>query len=144
MKRNKCRGCKSNKLEKFLDLGDMPLAGGFLPSVEKIKDEKLFPLPIYVCRDCCLVQILDLIDPEILFQDYSFSSSTIDPLRKHFEDYAKWLKNNLHPKLVVEFGCNDGVLLTPLEKLDIKACGVDISQNITEMARSKDLDVLTS
>ena len=143
MKRNKCRGCKSKKLEKFLDLGNMPLAGGFLSSVEKIKDEKLFPLPIYVCRDCCLVQILDLIDPEILFQDYSFSSSTIDPLRKHFEDYAKWLKNNLHPKLVVEFGCNDGVLLTPLEKLDIKACGVDISQNITEMARSKDLDVLT-
>ena len=142
MSRTVCRGCESNYLEKFLDLGEMPLAGGFLSGAEAIFEEKLYPLPIHVCRECGLVQILKPIDPEILFQDYSFSSSTVGPLVQHFETYAKWLQDKLDPNLVVEFGCNDGILLKPLEKLGIKVCGVDVSQNITEIARDNGLDVI--
>jgi novobiocin biosynthesis protein NovU/D-mycarose 3-C-methyltransferase len=121
----------------------MPLAGGFLPNAEAITKEKFYPLPIHVCQDCGLVQILEVIDPEILFQDYSFASSTIGPLVQHFESYATWLRDKLNPNFVVEFGCNDGILLVPLEKLGIKACGIDISRNITEMARAQGLDVVT-
>ena len=143
MSRTVCRGCESDNLEKFLDLGEMPLAGGFLPGTEAIAKEKLYPLPVHVCRKCGLVHILEPIDPEILFQDYSFSSSTIGPLIQHFENYAKWLQDKLAPNFVVEFGCNDGILLKPLAQLGIKACGVDVSQNITEMARDKGLDVVT-
>ena len=62
---------------------------------------------------------------------------------KHFEAYAQWLVDRLHPGKVVEFGCNDGVLLAPLQKRGVQAIGVDISQNITEMARAKGLDVVT-
>lgn len=143
MSRTICRGCESDNLEKFLDLGEMPLAGGFLPGVEAIAKEKLYPLPVHVCRKCGLVQILEPIDPEILFQDYSFSSSTIGPLIQHFENYARWLQDKLDPEFVVEFGCNDGILLKPLEQLGVKACGVDVSENITGMARDRGLDVLT-
>jgi novobiocin biosynthesis protein NovU/D-mycarose 3-C-methyltransferase len=128
---------------KFLDLGEMPLAGGFLDNEEAIPNERLYPLPAHVCQGCGLVQILEAIDPEILFQDYSFSSSTIGPLVKHFDDYAKWLKEKLSPRFVVEFGCNDGILLEPLVQMGVKACGVDVSDNITEMAREKGLDVIT-
>lgn len=143
MGRTTCRGCESNKLLQFLDLGMMPLAGGFLPNVDAIAGEKLYPLNICVCERCGLVQILDPVDPEILFQGYSFSSSTVGPLVRHFKNYAAWLKDRLSPKLVVEFGCNDGILLEPLEALGIKACGVDISKNITDIARAKGLDVIT-
>lgn len=143
MRRKICSGCESNRLEQFLDLGRMPLAGGFLPSAEAISQEGFFPLPVHVCRDCGLVQIVEVVDPEILFQSYSFSSSTVGPLVQHFRDYAAWLKDKLAPQLVVEFGCNDGILLEPLERLGVKACGVDISSNITDMARAKGLDVTT-
>ena len=143
MPRTDCRGCKSDNLKIFLDLGEMPLAGGFLSNTEAIKKEKLYPLPTHVCHNCGLVQILEAIDPEILFQDYSFASSTVDPLVQHFEKYAKWLQDKLNPKFVIEFGCNDGILLKPLEQLGVKACGVDVSHNITEMARSNGLDVIT-
>ena len=71
MKRKECRACKSKKLELFLDLGKMPLAGGFLASADAIPYEKVYPLPIHVCQECSLVQILEIINPEILFQDYS-------------------------------------------------------------------------
>ncbi len=141
--RTKCRGCESGELEVFLDLGNMPSAGGFLPGKDAIADEQLYPLPVHVCRKCGLVQILEPIDPNVLFKDYSFASSTIAPLVQHFEEYAKWLKEKLNPDFVVEFGCNDGILLKPLAKLGIKSCGVDISENITEMARNNGLDCIT-
>jgi SAM-dependent methyltransferase len=141
-KRTCCRACGSKNIEVALDLGMMPLAGGFLADQAALKKEQKFPLPIYVCNDCSLVQICDIIDPEILFQDYSFSSSTIAPLVDHFTKYAQWLNAKFQPKVVVEFGCNDGILLKPLQELGIKACGVDVSRNITDLAQSKGLDAV--
>jgi novobiocin biosynthesis protein NovU/D-mycarose 3-C-methyltransferase len=121
----------------------MPLAGGFLANQAAISREQKYPLVIHVCEECGLVQIANPIDPDILFQDYSFSSSTIGPLVKHFEQYAAWLRERFKPQTVLEFGCNDGVLLAPLERLGVRAYGIDISANITEMARSKGLAVHT-
>ena len=89
------------------------------------------------------MQIVDPVDPEILFQDYSFSSSTVAPLVKHFEGYAAWIKERFSPASVIEFGCNDGILLRPLEAVGVKAVGIDISANITGIARDKGLDVVT-
>jgi C-methyltransferase len=138
-----CRACESADLQSILNFGPLPLAGGFLAGREAIEAEKQYPLEIHACAGCGLVQVLDPVDPEILFQDYSFSSSTIKPLVDHFEAYAHWLVERLHPKKVVEFGCNDGVLLAPLQKAGVHAIGVDISQNITDLARAKGLDVIT-
>ena len=139
----KCRGCESKNLSVILNLGNMPSAGGFLKSLEDISDEKTYPLPIYSCNECSLVQIINPIDPSVLFKDYAFASSTVSPLIKHFEDYADWLNTNFHPKSVMEFGCNDGILLKPLQDLGILSVGVDISENITAMARENGLKVET-
>ena len=138
-----CRACSGKNLIEFLDLGEMPSAGGFLRSSEDFSVERLYPLPIYVCNDCSLVQITNPIDPNILFKDYAFSSSTVNPLVSHFENYANWIHDNFSPVSVLEFGCNDGVLLKPLEKLGIKSVGIDISENITQLARDQGLMVDT-
>jgi SAM-dependent methyltransferase len=138
-----CRGCGETALRLALDLGEQPLAGGFLSGLEAVASERQFPLRAFVCGQCALVQIIDVVDPDILFQDYSFSSSTIPALVSHFEAYAQWLSERFQPRRVVEFGCNDGVLLAPLEQLGIDAWGVDISGNITDIARAKGLQVLT-
>lgn len=143
MGRITCRGCESRKLEPFLDLGEMPSAGGFLANRETIAHEKFYPLKVHICEVCGLVQILDAIAPDVLFEEYSFASSTVGPLVRHFKDYASWLRQAFSPRVVVEFGCNDGILLSPLKELGITAFGVDISRNVTEMARAKGLDVLT-
>lgn len=144
MNREICRGCGSNELEQIIDLGPQPLAGGFLPpDTDAIEKEKRHPLPIHFCCNCGLLQTLHVIPPDILFENYCFSSSTIEYLVNHFEEYALWMKNHYSPGSVVEFGCNDGILLAPLEKLNIKACGVDISKNITKIAKDKGLNVIT-
>jgi SAM-dependent methyltransferase len=138
-----CRGCGRGPLAEFLDLGDMPLAGGFLEGIEAAAKEQRYPLSIHVCQECGLVQIVDPVDPDVLFQNYSFSSSTVKPLVAHFEGYAEWLATRLTPRTVVEFGCNDGILLRPLHEFDINAVGVDISENITALGRNAGLDILT-
>lgn len=140
---SKCRGCNSDNLFEILNLGNMPSAGGFLKNLDEAETEITYPLPIFACKKCSLVQIINPIDPSILFKDYAFASSTVSPLIKHFEDYANWLNNNFQPKSVIEFGCNDGILLKPLQDLGILSVGVDISENITAIARKNGLKVET-
>lgn len=139
-----CRSCQSRRLDLLIDFGAMPLAGAFLDGPAAVKAERFYPLPVHVCADCALVQIVQPIDPSILFQDYSFSASTIPALVRHFDSYAQWLQDRLHPKTVVEFGSNDGVLLRPLTRLGITAVGVDLSANIGQIARAQGLEVVTA
>ena len=95
--RTTCRGCDGSRLEMIFDFGEVPLAGGFLAGPEAIATERRYPLRVHVCHDCALVQILDVVDPQILFTDYSFSSSTVPPLVDHFRKYAAWLVERFRP-----------------------------------------------
>lgn len=141
--RNCCRVCHSTSLVKFLDLGDMPLAGGFLSS-DQIHDEKKYPLQVYFCKNCSLVQILDVIDQDTLFFNYKYRSSVIKTLNEHFLNYAKEIKSRFLKKdeLVVEIGSNDGVLLQPFKDLGVNYLGVEPAANIAEIAISKGLKVI--
>ena len=141
---HKCRNCKSvENFIEILNLGPMPLAGGFLDKSD-IPNEKLYELKVHSCKICGLVQILDAITPEILFENYSFTSSTVIPLVTHFENLAKEISSRINSKSkILEIGCNDGILLAPLNKMGFQTIGVDISKNITQVARSKGLNVYT-
>src|SRR5215211_405723 len=139
-----CRACHSTDLDVMVDFGALPLAGGFLVDEVEIAREQRYPLAVHVCNACALVQIVEPVDPDVLFQDYSFSSSTIAGLVRHFDDYAGWLVDRLEPEFVVEFGCNDGVLLQPLSERGVRSVGVDVSENITDLARQRGHDVVTA
>lgn len=141
--RTTCRACQGTALELLLQLGPQPLAGSFLTHKEEFISEQFYSLDIFFCHTCGLIQILDVIPPDILFKNYFFSTSTVKPLVAHFQKYARWIKKYYQPKKVLEFGCNDGALLVALQQVGVEAFGIDISENITEMARSKGLNVHT-
>jgi methylation protein EvaC len=130
-----CRFCDSKDLQVVLDLGLMPLAGAFLKE-DEIWDERFYPLELQFCCNCCMVQVSCVPDPKDLFNEkYFFHSSSVLSLVRHFEDYAtdvffKFLADR-HDPVVLEVGCNDGVLLRPLAKLGCKVIGVDPSINAT-------------
>src|SRR3954454_16694013 len=98
-----CRACAAGSAQPFLDLGEMPLAGGFLRE-DQIASEQRYPLIISLCEHCSCVQITDPVDPDILFQDYSFKTGTIPGLVRHFDAYAECLQTTFAPRSVVEFG----------------------------------------
>lgn len=131
--RTTCAFCEGTALEKIIDFGEVALAGGFLKP-EKFAAEQRFPLRVHFCRDCYALQVLDIIDPHILFADYFYFSSAIQSLRDHFIDYAdEVVPRFLDPAqaTAVEIGCNDGILLKPIADHGVrKVIGVDPATNI--------------
>lgn len=137
-----CRACDGAELQQILDLGMMPLAGAFRRAEDPPTPR--FPLTIHVCRSCGLVQQIDDIPEQLLFGgQYPFLSSTVSQrVRSHFKNYADCL-SKLADGPVVEFGCNDGVLLRELRSCGIACCGVDLAENAGKAARAEGLDVIT-
>ncbi len=141
-KRSSCASCDSKNLKTILDLDKVPLAG-FFPTKDELETVSSYPLELEICLDCKLVQTDSVIDPDILFRDYRYLSSI--GLTKHFEGVAKDLndKYGIVGKDILEFGCNDGVLLKPLTDIGANAIGVDPSINVSQIARDKGLNVIT-
>ena len=141
-KRECCASCDSKNLKTILDLDQVPLAG-FFPKKEELSTVSSYSLELQICEDCKLVQTDSVIDPDVLFRDYRYLSSI--GLTNHFEGVAKDLheKYNIIDKDILEFGCNDGVLLQPLTDIGANAIGVDPSINVSQIARDKGLNVIT-
>ena len=141
-----CRVCANNKIKKILDFGKMPLAGNFIKKKDLKKKEIKAPLELYFCKNCKLVQVKDSIDPKVLFHTYNYSSSTIPSLNNHFISYSKKIKSKFKNKKkvkILEFGCNDGVLLKEFTKNKKFFClGVDPSNNISNLAKKKGINII--
>jgi SAM-dependent methyltransferase len=132
-------------LVQLHDFGEQPLAGYYPLEPESARPARRYPLELMRCAQCGLMQIVNLppID-EVFHADYRYSSSTVSGLVRHFDEYALWLRSRLQPgSRVLEFGCNDGVLLERLAKLGFDCTGVDASDNIAALARAKGLVVHT-
>ncbi|MCM2477862.1 class I SAM-dependent methyltransferase [Serpentinimonas maccroryi] len=145
MNLTRCRGCQSEHLDTIYDFGFQPLAGSYPKVPNSVVAEKKFPLDLTQCRECGLLQVINLPPINLVFHDnYRYSSSTIPGLVRHFEQYADWLARHLQPGArVLEFGCNDGILLLPLQNMGFICKGIDASENVAALARAKGLDVST-
>ena len=128
-----CSFCNSRNLGEVMDFGDVALAGGFLKP-EAFSAEPRFRLRLHFCQDCLAVQVVDHVPADIMFNNYFYFSSSIGTLRSHFQRYAQEVTTRfLAPETatVLEFGCNDGVLLRPLADQRIrKVIGVDPATNV--------------
>lgn len=139
--RTTCRICDSKDLTKFLDLGDMPLANAFVSNPNET--ELLFPLSVYFCNQCSLVQVLDVVDPKLLFSNYYYLTSTSPQLIEHFKEHSKNVLKYVESKhdLVVDIGGNDGTLLTEL-KDHCRVLNVEPAKNIAEISLKKGIETV--
>src|SRR3989344_7159934 len=124
-----CRACKGEHLTRALSFGKTPPANAFL-SEEKLKEEEMFfPLDVYLCGDCSLLQLRDIVSPELLFSDYVYVSSTSSAFVAHFESFAESMQSRFglasDKDLVMDIGSNDGILLRPYKNRGIRVLGVD-------------------
>jgi C-methyltransferase C-terminal domain/Putative zinc binding domain/Methyltransferase domain len=124
-----CRSCGADRLEVFLELGDMPLPDALLSAAELERPEPRFPLDVAFCPDCSLVQILEEVPPERLFVDnYLYFSSFSEGLMRHSRAHAVSLIDGrgLGPdSLVVEIASNDGYLLRNFVERGVPVLGID-------------------
>src|SRR3989344_6003476 len=141
--RDTCRICKGRDLTRILSLGDHPPVDNFTDAAH-LKGEKRYPLDVYYCRTCSLVQLLDVVAEDELFHgEYAYFSSASAPLVEHFRSYAEDLKREqLHEgDLVVDIGSNDGILLQNLVE-NYRVLGIEPSANVAEVARKKGIETL--
>ncbi|XOB46595.1 MAG: class I SAM-dependent methyltransferase [Candidatus Nealsonbacteria bacterium] len=139
-----CRICKSSNLTRILDLGGMPLANAFFKKEDLDKPEQKFPLIVYFCKSCGLLQILDVVNPEILFRHYYYLTSTSKPLADHFVELGKNLVDRFVKSkndLVIEIGGNDAVLLDSI-KNRCRVLNIEPAKNIAQISREKGVDTI--
>ena len=137
----RCGACHSNSLKLVYDFGEVPLAGYFPKPEDALIP--LLPMKLLQCLNCMLHQISPDISDRYLFEDYRYVSSI--GMQSHFDGLASWFKQSQNPRIgsrIVEFGCNDGPLLSSLSKLGFNPVGIDPASNIVQIAKTKGLNVI--
>ena len=144
-RRETCRACGSADLERVLELGDQPLANALLNGVGDFGRESFFPLDLVFCRGCSLVQILDVVDPEVLFGHYLYVTGTSETIREHNERYSASVIERMAlgaGHLVAEIASNDGSLLSCFKDRGVRVLGIEPARNIAEMARQRGIETV--
>jgi len=121
------------------------LANSFLKKEELNNPESKYPLRVFFCEDCGLSQLVDVVDPSVLFRNYVYFSSEMPVLPEHFKNYAEEAVNNFVKSkngLVVEIGSNDGLLLGAIKNLGARVLGVDPAENIAKIANERGVETI--
>src|SRR5450631_639198 len=132
-RRVSCRLCGSKKLEKVLSLEPSPPANSFVTRDRLDVGQQKFPLEVAMCGDCSHVQLMDVLDPRLLFEEYVYVSGTPPVFVDHFRRYAADVMERLHIKrgdLVVDVGSNDGTLLRFFQAAGCSVLGIDPAKAI--------------
>jgi SAM-dependent methyltransferase len=135
-----CRFCGSPLAETFVDLGMSPLSNAFLTAAQLHRMEPFFPLHVWVCGSCFLVQLEAFETPEQIFGDYAYFSSYSDTWLEHCRRYVAEVVKRfpLGPgSLVVELASNDGYLLQYFQQRGIAVLGVEPARNVAQAAIAK-------
>ena len=123
-----CSICSSENLTKFLDLGTHTQPLNFVTKEEfDIKDQR-FPLQVFFCNSCGLVQSGPVVDPNLMFIDYVYSSGISVSFKEHLKSLAKHIVDRFEitpNDLVIDIACNDGTLLSFFSDNGPKILGID-------------------
>ena len=133
----KCRSCGTQLTRSFIDLGYSPLANSFLKASQLNSAEKSYPLRVFVCEKCLLVQLEQFESPNHIFGDYAYFSSFSPSALEHARRYCEMMVDRFHfgpQHEIIELASNDGYLLRWFKAKGIPVLGVDPAANIAKFA----------
>lgn len=141
-----CRHCNSVLEHVFLDLGFAPPSNAYLSADDLCRPEVYFPLKLYVCEQCWLVQTADYTKAEYLFNDnYAYFSSISQTWLDHAARYSQMIINKLglgKQSHVIEIASNDGYLLKNFVDAGIPCLGIEPTSSTAMAARERGITVL--
>ena len=142
----KCRVCNNLLTHEFIDLVNAPPSNSFLTKDQLNEPEVFYPLKLYVCDNCFLVQINEYKKSgEIFNQNYAYFSSFSTFWLEHAKEYVNMITSRLGlnaASLVMEIASNDGYLLQYFLKKQIPCFGIEPSENTAQAAIEKGIEVL--
>jgi SAM-dependent methyltransferase len=146
--RNTCRLCDGTKLDKVLGFSPSVPVDNYRPRLHRSVDCRTYGMDLYLCRSCGHAQLLDVVAPEVLFGDYIYTSSSSPGLEAHFRGFVASVFSAIGEvkaeDLVIDVGCNDGLLLGIIRERGCRTLGVDPSGFALAAAREKGLETFES
>lgn len=145
MTSGQCRFCGEHLKHTVVDLGMSPLCESYLTCDQLNQMEPFYPLRVYVCAACYLVQLDQYVSAGDIFSDYAYFSSYSDTWLAHARAYAESMidRFSLTPQSrVVEIASNDGYLLQYFVARDITALGIEPAANVAAVAVDKGVPTL--
>lgn len=140
-----CRFCGHRLENKVVDLGMSPLCESYVSAEGLNQMEAFYPLHVYVCDQCFLVQLEEYVSAEEIFTEYAYFSSYSDDWLKHSREYVQKMIPLLKldgKSRVVELASNDGYLLQYFVKANIPVLGIEPAQNVAHAAEEKGVTTL--
>ena len=140
-----CRFCGAGLRQTFIDLGMSPLCETYPSSADLNRGETYYPLHVYVCEKCFLVQLEQYESAENIFSDYPYFSSYSDSWLKHADNYCGKMTTRLglnSGSLAVEVASNDGYLLQYFVKRHVPVLGIEPAANVAKVAVEKGVPTL--
>ena len=135
-----CRNCRTMLEHGVVDLGMSPLCEEFLPAERLDMMEPFYPLNVFVCHECHLVQINDYVTADSIFEEYAYFSSYSTAWLEHCKNYVATMTERLgldEQSFVVELASNDGYLLQYFVEQGIPCRGIEPSKNVSQVAIDK-------
>jgi SAM-dependent methyltransferase len=141
-----CLFCTTPLRHTVVDLGMSPLCESFLTAEQLNQMEPFYPLHVWVCERCFLVQVEEYVRPEGIFTEYAYFSSYSDSWLAHAKAYVEMITARLGLNAgsrVVELGSNDGYLLQFFVARGIPVLGVDPARNVAQAAIARGVPTVT-
>jgi SAM-dependent methyltransferase len=138
----RCRFCEVPLKHVFADLGMSPLSNAYLKPSELAQMEPFYPLVVFVCGQCFLVQLEEFESPSGIFSDYSYFSSYSESWVEHARVYTNMIVDRLklgRDHRVIELASNDGYLLQHFVAKGIPVLGIEPAANVAEAAIRKNI-----
>lgn len=136
-----CRFCSALLEITFVDLGMSPVANAMIPAGQSNVSEMFYPLHVYLCKECLLVQIPNTVSRTEIFNDaYTYYSSYSASWLKHAQNYVEMATDRFKldsSSLVIEMASNDGYLLQYFVQKKIPVLGIEPCANVAEAAEQK-------
>jgi len=140
-----CRFCGTGLRHTFVDLGMAPPCETILERAQLNQMEAFYPLHVFVCDQCFLVQLQEYVAPEDIFTEYAYFSSYSDSWLAHAKAYAKLMieRSKLNAQShIVELGSNDGYLLQYFVEAGIPVLGIEPAANVARGAIARGVPTL--
>ncbi len=143
--RTTCRLCESSNVQLAVPIVASAIADSYLSPEQAESSRTRYPLNLYLCDECGHVQLLDVVNPDHLFGDYTYRTSSSLGLVEHFRLYADAVHSIVQPlsnSLAVEIGSNDGTLLRFFQDKGMRVLGVDPATKIANEATATGIETL--
>ncbi len=142
-----CRHCGAALTQSFCDLGAQPLSNAFIKPEDALRPEPFYPLNVYVCGTCLLVQLPEHTRADRIFgDDYVYFSSFSESWLAHAKAYCEMAAERFSlgkTSQVIEIASNDGYLLQYFTAMGIPALGIEPAANVAAAAEAKGVPTLT-